>query len=55
MKNAGMAAQIAGFDDAFIVGTLIVLSAFIPAFFLPSKPIQQAQEIVDPAELLAAD
>jgi EmrB/QacA subfamily drug resistance transporter len=54
-KNAEKAAQISGFDDAFIVGTIIVISAFIPALFLPSKPISQAKEISDPAELVAAD
>jgi DHA2 family multidrug resistance protein len=54
-KNAEKAAQISGFDDAFIIGTLIVISAFIPAIFLPGKPIAQAKEISDPGELVAAE
>jgi hypothetical protein len=53
MRHAAKTAQISGFDDAFIIGALIVISAFIPSLFLPGKPIHHTQ--LDPAEMVAAD
>jgi EmrB/QacA subfamily drug resistance transporter len=36
-------ASVAGFEDAFIFGTIIVALAVIPAFFLPSQAVVQKE------------
>jgi len=53
MRQAFKAAQISGFDDAFLVGTFIVSLALIPCLFLPGSPVHHAE--ADPSEMVAAD
>jgi EmrB/QacA subfamily drug resistance transporter len=53
LRNASRAAQVRGFDDAFLCGMIIIATALIPAFFLPGKPVHQVP--MDPAEIVAAE
>lgn len=52
-QHTSMAAQISGFDDAFLFGTVLVALSFFPALLLPNQPVHKAE--LDPSELVAAD
>ncbi len=43
-KEVGISAQVAGFGDAFLFGTLIVILGIFAAFLLPSRVKQLSQE-----------
>ncbi len=45
VKATATAASVSAFDDAFLVGAIIVLMGVLPAFLLPNKPQAHSEEI----------
>jgi DHA2 family multidrug resistance protein len=43
--HVAQSASVAGFQDAFLVATAIVLVALFTAFFLPDKPAHHVQDV----------
>ena len=51
-KNLGQAATVAGFQDAFLVGAVIVALAILPSLLLPGKPVGHRGPGSGPADLV---